>query len=239
MTSSYPSSRPDSQVESYGRVPNTPSQDAWLSQPPRASYLEQTPESFSASSAHGSFALHTGGNSSPLLAQHEKRLSEPFVTSSEHPHPEHLRPELSRKRSIVTRPIFWIIALAIFIIVAAAVILPVYFLVIKHHSNQSESSTPAGSTPGSSGPSPGSAGNSLTTGGNGSVVTTSDGTTFTYINNFGGFCKFAYFFRVFIHPSGVSCSESDYFVEHLFSLLQRCVRLPRHISTLVSPTPIQ
>ncbi|KAF8554819.1 glycoside hydrolase family 5 protein [Imleria badia] len=183
MTSSHPSSRPDSQVESLGMAPNTPSQDPWLLQPPRASYLEQTPESVSASS-RGSVALHSGGNNSPLLAQDEKRLSEAFV-SPELPNSGPSSP--SRKRSVVTRPIFWIIALAVLIIVIVAVIVPVYFLVIKPHSSDSESSASgAPSGTGGSGGS-GSTGKSLTTGGNGSVVTTSDGTTFTYINNFDGF----------------------------------------------------
>jgi hypothetical protein len=204
MTSSHPSSRPDSQVESLGMAPNTPSQDPWLLQPPRASYLEQTPESVSASS-RGSVALHSGGNNSPLLAQDEKRLSEAFV-SPELPNSGPSPP--SRKRSVVTRPIFWIIALAVLIIVVVAVIVPVYFLVIKPHSSDSESSASgAPSGTGGSGGS-GSTGKSLTTGGNGSVVTTSDGTTFTYINNFDGFCKFAYFFRVFINPSRALCLES-------------------------------
>ncbi|KAF8132038.1 glycoside hydrolase family 5 protein [Boletus edulis] len=177
MSSSYPSSRPVSQVESYGRAPNTPSQDAWLLEPPRATYIEQTLESVSASS-RGSLALHSGSNSSPLL-EDGKRFSEASATP--------VLPNLgsSRKPSIVRRPIFWIIALVVFIIAAAAVVIPVYFFVIKPRSNLSSSPTSSSSPPGTSGPGP--TGKNLTTGGNGSVITTSDGTTFTYINNFGGF----------------------------------------------------
>jgi magnesium-transporting ATPase (P-type) len=160
-------------------APNTPPQDAGLLEPPRASYIERTPESVSDSS-RGSLALHSAGNASPLLSQHEKRFSEAFPS----PGPEHPNPGSSRKRAIVTRPIFWIIASVAFIAVTAAVILPVYFFVIKPQSNQSTPST----------------------GGNGSVVTTSDGTTFTYVNNFGGFCEFACFFRIFIRPLRVLCS---------------------------------
>lgn len=179
--SPYPSSRLASQVEpnASGTVPNTPSQDAWLLEPPRASYLEQTPESVSDSS-RGSFALHSAGNASPLLSQHEKQFSEASVG----PGPEHPNTGSSHRRRIVTRPIFWVIAFVVFLIVAAAVIIPVYFFVIKPQSNHS----------------------TLSMGGNGSVVTTTDGTTFTYINNFGGFCEFTFFFRIFITSSRVSCS---------------------------------
>ncbi|KAG6382083.1 glycoside hydrolase family 5 protein [Boletus reticuloceps] len=178
MSSSYPSSRPVSQVESYGRAPNTPSQDPWLFEPPRATYLEQTPESVSASS-RGSLALHSGSNSSPLLVGDGRRFSEASATPVL---PGNLGS--SRKPSIVRRPICWIIALVALIIAAAAVVIPVYFFVIKPRSNPSSSSTSSSSPPGTS--SPGPTGKSLTTGGNGSVITTSDGTTFTYINNFGG-----------------------------------------------------
>ena len=193
MSSPYPSSRPDSQVESCGMVPNTPSQDPWLLEPPRASYLEQTPESVGGSS-RGSFALHSAGNASPLLSQPEKRFSEAFAT----PGPEHPNPGSSRKRTIVTRPILWIIALVAFVIVAAAVIVPVYFFVIKPRSNQTSTPSPSG-----------------TDGGNGSVITTSDGTTFTYINNFGGFCEYACSFHIFISPSRVLVRVCDCFVDYL------------------------
>lgn len=170
VSSLYTSSRPDSQVESTGIGP-IPSKDTQLLQRPRASYLEQTPE-FASDASRGSIAFHSPGNSSPLLTQYEKRLDEAFAG------PKHPNPGWStspRKRSVLTRPIFWVVALVALIIVAAAVVLPVYFFVIKPHSSNS-----------------GSSGNSLTTGGNGSIITTSDGTTFTYINNFGGFCESEY-----------------------------------------------
>ena len=187
MSSPYPPSRPDSQIESSGMVPGTPSQDTQFLEPPRASYLEQTPEPGS-DSPRGSVALHSAGNASPLLSQDEKRFSEAFAD----PAPELLSAEPSRKRSILTRPIFWAVASLSLAIVVVAVVVPVYFLVIKPHSNLSSSpSTPSGAGGGGGG-SGGPSGKSLTTGGNGSTVTTSDGSTFTYINNFGGFCEFAY-----------------------------------------------
>ncbi|KAF8589506.1 glycoside hydrolase family 5 protein [Ramaria rubella] len=75
-----------------------------------------------------------------------------------------------------------------FILVVLAVILPVYFLVIRpkqHHSTDNLTS-PAGSTSiPASGQIPGLAG--AVTGGDGSLVTSSDGSTFTYHNPFGGY----------------------------------------------------
>lgn len=208
VSSLYTTSRPDSQVESPGMAPNTPSQDASLLEPPRASYLEQTSE-FASDSSRGSIALYSAGNASPLLSQHEKQFNE-ASRIHEHPDPKW---STSQKRCIVTRPIFWIIAFVVLVIVAAAIVIPVYFFVIKPHSNSSTPSTGTGTGGGSSGPSGGS-GNSLTTGGNGSVVTTSDGTTFTYINNFGGFCESSYFFHISV-PLGCYCGVCYYFVEHL------------------------
>lgn len=182
MSSSQPSSRPDSGVDPFANAPSIPFQDAWLLEPPRASYLEQAPESANTSS-RGSYAFHTADNSSPFLAQGEKRLSNPYAA----PELLDIRSPV-RKRPIFTRPIFWIILVVAFIIVAAAVVVPVYFFVIKHHSNLSSSPGTSSGT----GPAPGK---NPTTGGNGSVITTSDGTTFTYINNFGGFCEFSSILR--------------------------------------------
>lgn len=199
VSSLYTSSRPDSQVESTGIGSNIPSQDAsQLLERPRASYLEQTPE-FASDASRGSIGLHSPGNSSPLLAQHEKRFEEAFA-SPEHPNPVGWS-TFPRKRSIVTRPIFWIIVFVALIIVAAAVILPVYFFVIKSSSS--------GGTTSSSGT--GGSGNSLTTGGNGSIVTTSDGTTFTYINNFGGFCESSHFLFS-LHGWDIIISLNDSFL---------------------------
>lgn len=204
MSSLHTTSRQVSQVESQGMVPNTPPQGASLLEPPRASYLEQTSE-FASDSSPGSIALYSAGNTSPLLSQHEKQFNGAYRIQ-EHP--------TSQKRRIVTRPIFWVIAIIVVVIVAAAVVVPIYFFVIKPHSNSSTSSTGTG-TGGSSGGGGGgsSSGNNLTTGGNGSVVTTSDGTTFTYINNFGGFCESSYFFHISV-PLGCYCGVCDYFVEH-------------------------
>ena len=77
-----------------------------------------------------------------------------------------------------------------FLVVVLAVVLPVYFFVIRpnqHHNNAAAQGSPAGpgstSTPGQN---PSSVSSSIT-GGNGSLITTSDGSTLTYNNPFGGY----------------------------------------------------
>lgn len=94
------------------------------------------------------------------------------------------------------RPVFWLAGTAGVIAVVLAVILPVYFTVIKpnKHSGNSNSDTASG-TPSSSSPTtpnPGSPTGAIT-GGNGSVIVLADGSNFTYINEFGGYCKCVYF----------------------------------------------
>ncbi|KAJ7752654.1 glycoside hydrolase family 5 protein [Mycena metata] len=98
-----------------------------------------------------------------------------------------------------------VIALAALAIVILAVVLPVYFLVVKPHRHSSAlSSSSSGSSSSSSGSSGSSSsgganggGNSggegdggvvaAITGGDGSTVTTANGTTFVYRNAFGGY----------------------------------------------------
>ena len=82
--------------------------------------------------------------------------------------------------------------LVAFLVVALAVVLPVYFLVIRpkqHHTNAAAqgAGSPAGAGPTSTpGQNPSPVSNSIT-GGDGSLITTSDGSTFTYNNPFGGY----------------------------------------------------
>ncbi|TCD64393.1 hypothetical protein EIP91_004141 [Steccherinum ochraceum] len=101
------------------------------------------------------------------------------------------------KKSLFRRPLFWAGLIAAIVVVVLAVILPVYFVVIK--PNNRSASSPSGASTnngGSSGNGAGS-GNStgtgnggqkvLITGGDGSTITKDDGTTFVYNNSFGGF----------------------------------------------------
>ncbi|EJT98402.1 glycoside hydrolase [Dacryopinax primogenitus] len=107
-------------------------------------------------------------------------------------------PEVRKKRGWLW---FWGI-LIILCIIALAVIIPVYFLLIKPHQNSSSGSTASdsgtGGTSGNNGSTGGNGnggGNGATpapaftgaiTGGDGSTVTRDDGSTFVYTNAFGG-----------------------------------------------------
>jgi glucan 1,3-beta-glucosidase len=79
-------------------------------------------------------------------------------------------------------------ALGGLLLLIVAVILPVYFLAIKHNSNKSAPSQHSGTA---TAPSPSGTksptSQNLITGGDGSTVTMEDGTTFTYHNPFGGY----------------------------------------------------
>ncbi|GBE80896.1 Probable glucan 1,3-beta-glucosidase [Sparassis crispa] len=91
------------------------------------------------------------------------------------------------KRPFYTRPLFWLVAFILLVVVVLAVVLPVYFLVVKkhNHSNASSSSS-SGSSNGPLGTPPNTP-LTATSGGNGTTVTMQDGSTFTYINPFGGY----------------------------------------------------
>nr|ADX07338.1 putative ectomycorrhiza-upregulated exo-beta-1,3-glucanase GH5 [Flammulina velutipes] len=102
--------------------------------------------------------------------------------------------EQPTKKNWKKRPLVWIIALAALVVVVLAVILPVYFTVIKDKdSSSSSSSSPSGGNGGGNGN--GSGGNNdpdtdtnaAVTGGDGSTITLSDGSTFVYENKFGGY----------------------------------------------------
>lgn len=82
-------------------------------------------------------------------------------------------------------------ALALLLIIAA-VALGIFFGVVKPHQNKSNGDSDSSSSPNSQGggnSSPSSPGQKalVVSGGNGSTVTMDDGSTFTYVNNFGGF----------------------------------------------------
>lgn len=95
---------------------------------------------------------------------------------------EEKRSAYSSPRTKSKRSIIMFASTAAAIVVTLAIILPVYFLVIKPKSNNntaaSSASTASGGTSSST--------NAIVTGGNGSTITSENGTTFTYINSFGG-----------------------------------------------------
>lgn len=85
-------------------------------------------------------------------------------------------------RSRRRRPLLWLAALAALAAVFLAVFLPVFFTVIRPRQHKSSAAAAA------HGPNPESP-TGATTGGNGSLVTALDGTTFTYVNPYGGYCE--------------------------------------------------
>jgi glucan 1,3-beta-glucosidase len=91
------------------------------------------------------------------------------------------------------RPLlFLLVGLAALIVVVLAVILPVYFSVIKPRNARTSrlSSNGGDGTPGGdTSHTPPSSTNAIT-GGDGSSIKASDGTTFTYNNKLGGICTF-------------------------------------------------
>lgn len=161
--------RPPSAVsETLQAAANTPLSDY---DPPRASYLAAS----DASPRESSYASPSG--SSPLLSGIEKEAV----------HDDAKPQEVRNKR----RPPVWIAyASALLIVVVLAVILPVYFTVIKRNQRSGETSASNNGqhddAPANGTQTPPTA---PTIGGDGSTVTTDDGSTFTYNNKFGGFCK--------------------------------------------------
>lgn len=85
----------------------------------------------------------------------------------------------------VRRPWIWLIAFFVLAAVVLVVVLPVWFVAVKHHG--SGSSRAGGGSSGGDGNGGGGGVDGATWGGNGSEVLTDNGTTFTYINNFGGY----------------------------------------------------
>lgn len=123
-------------------------------------------------------------NAAPLLHQHP---SQSALRDSDMPASKEVDLPLAAEGRYIRpplykRPLFWLGAFAVLAIVVLAVILPVYFVVIKPRD---DNTTTSGSKSGTKGGAPADL---QTTGGNGSTIYT-NGTTFTYVNPFGGFCE--------------------------------------------------
>jgi glucan 1,3-beta-glucosidase len=117
--------------------------------------------------------------------------SVPLSTLSPSPQPRFLSEKQDiypSKTSKSRRNTIILSALGGLLLLIVAVILPVYFLAIKHSSNKAASSQHSGTA---TAPSPSGTksptSQNLVTGGDGSTVTMDDGTTFTYHNPFGGY----------------------------------------------------
>lgn len=159
--------------ESYFPQPRAPFATMNGAESPRGSFLDASP---------------TRNSSGTLLAtKNEPDIEEERVTSLDG------SPPSSRRRPLLAL----LVALIALIAVVLAVILPVYFTVIRprHKSSAlvgtSSSSTSGGPTAVSTSPgakaTPSSA--EAITGGDGSTITASDGSTFSYSNQFGGICE--------------------------------------------------
>ncbi|KAI0073577.1 glycoside hydrolase [Panus rudis PR-1116 ss-1] len=105
-------------------------------------------------------------------------------------------PEVARK-PWYKRPLVWALAAVSIVVLILAIVLPVYFAVVKPNKN---SSSPSGASSsngnegnhttsgnGDNNNSGGAKNNIVITGGDGSTVTKDDGSTFVYRNQFGGF----------------------------------------------------
>ncbi|KAF8628480.1 hypothetical protein AX15_003991 [Amanita polypyramis BW_CC] len=77
--------------------------------------------------------------------------------------------------------------LAALILLIAAVVIPVYFLIIKPKTNGSQQRDSLGPSSTKSGQGALPTKTAIVTGGDGSTITMEDGTTFTYVNKFGGY----------------------------------------------------
>jgi glucan 1,3-beta-glucosidase len=119
---------------------------------------------------HDSFVGDEGGHPMSPIGQHR------FLAEK---HAVYAAPRTKSKRKIVI-----LASLAVLILLLLAVLIPVYFLVIRPKSNAA-GSDPAHPTETGKNGKPSVA--AVVTGGDGSIVTTDGGSTFTYHNSFGGY----------------------------------------------------
>ncbi|KAG6333841.1 hypothetical protein ID866_5246 [Astraeus odoratus] len=175
--------------------------------PPRASFLAQaqTPETVSSPRGSVAYQQSTEGLNAATSLQKDEGTSALQPGAAEKPEgglgfaeeapaetssPESGSSDVPQKRGPFFRRRFVLALLLLaLVVVILAVVLPVYFVVIHPHQLTSSGNSTGGSGSGSGSgqiPTTGSPDGS-TTGGNGSTVVTVDGSTFTYINPFGGY----------------------------------------------------
>jgi len=145
---------------------------------PRPPFLSSDPTASPPNpSFRDSYAQSTPNDSGMLLSKPEADGGEPADLVAD---------QKPRRRPLL----FVLIALAILAILIIVVVVPVYFTVIKPKSNASVSS-PSGSPTASAAHPTSSKTPSTTTvwGGDGTTVRTTNGSTFTYHNKFGGICE--------------------------------------------------
>ncbi|KZT18589.1 hypothetical protein NEOLEDRAFT_1143223 [Neolentinus lepideus HHB14362 ss-1] len=146
--------------------------------PPTPPFVGREPSSSGLNTPRDSF-VSTPTQKEPLL-DHDG----PGSTSSLPPEYDP-RASASATRPWYKRPLWWAVGAAAFVAVVLVIVLPIVLTVGKNNGSVGGSGTSGGSGSGSNPQSPSGA----TTGGNGSEVITEDGSKFTYINPFGGFCE--------------------------------------------------
>jgi glucan 1,3-beta-glucosidase len=179
--------RPDSIATSLTTAPNTPSPAVHDLQPPRASYIN--PEDSISTTPRDSYhdvASNAASNSGPLIPQAEKPAG-----GYNYNEPEDLS---ASKRSPLRGKRLWLMSFCALAVLIIVIVVPVYVAVVKPNQHKAASSATGGAG-GSSGNGPTKPGanpqspSGAITGGDGSTILLEDGTSFTYKNPFGGFCK--------------------------------------------------
>jgi len=162
-------------------------------EPPRASFFNPGP-SIAENSLRDSRAVSTTG------PEVDKEASTPAHSTALLPAGKYSEDPASqyaaRSRPFYRRPVWLAIALGALVALILAIILPVYFTVIRKSNNNSNA---ASNSPGSGSSTSSSAGPTATgspttpsgaiTGGDGSTII-SGNTSFVYKNPFGGYCEF-------------------------------------------------
>lgn len=147
-------------------------------QPPRASYLLPS----EGSSPRDSYHPPSSNTSTAGLGVSGKEAPPHGDDAGAYPTNDSLR------RPFFRRPLVWLALVAAIIVIALAVVLPVVFVVVKPRQHNSNAAGEVPGTTGGGSDNPGSP-TGATSGGNGSLIKTEDGSTFTYVNPFGGFCE--------------------------------------------------
>ncbi|KII95444.1 glycoside hydrolase family 5 protein [Plicaturopsis crispa FD-325 SS-3] len=145
-------------------------------QPPRASYLLPS----EGSSPRDSYHPPSSNTSTAGLGVSGKETPPHGDDAGAYPTNDSLR------RPFFRRPLVWLALVAAIIVIALAVVLPVVFVVVKPGQHNSSAAGEVPGTTGGGSDNPGSP-TGATSGGNGSLIKTEDGSTFTYVNPFGGF----------------------------------------------------
>jgi hypothetical protein len=163
-------------------LPSTSDEDI---REPRAPYMASSSVPLNSDSPRESYLNATPNDSGTLLAnKHESYAEDPILPPTSITSTTTISPK-SKRRSVV----LVVLLLVALLLVIVAVIVPVYFTVIKPKLNDSTKSNSSGGGSGSKsgGPGPSTPLTNANSGGNGSIIHAADGTTFTYINPFGGF----------------------------------------------------